>query len=126
MSPLEQLSLGYSMNYRLEEAWSLVHTEFCEVVKAVTQKAFVNAVDCQPSHLSHAIARTERHQIQAKWLVYAIAVAPNRRLADAVLALGGMRAEALPRSAEQRVIELESFIRRNSIVEKAAKEEGVL
>lgn len=122
----EQLALRYSIDYRLEEAWSAVLDEFAAVVHHVTPKAFCYAVDAQPSALSHALKGSERHHIQGRWLVYAIAVAPNKRLADALLAMASLRAESLPKSAEQRVLELETFIRRNAIVERAAKDEGVL
>lgn len=122
----EQLALRYSLDYRLEEAWARICDEFALVVHHVTPKAFCYAVDCQPSHLSHAMKGTERHHIQGKWLVYAIAVAPNRNLANAVLALAGLYAEAMPKNDRQRVIELEAYIRANELTAKDAREKGLI
>lgn len=123
---MDQLAMQYSLDYRLEEAWARVLEEFALVVHHVTPKAFCYAVDAQPSGLSHAIKSGERHHIQGKWLVYAIAVAPNRNLANAVLALAGLRAEPLPVDPEKRVIELEAFIKRHEMSLRQAREEGVL
>jgi hypothetical protein len=123
----EQLPIMWPTGYQLREEFEFLSSEFARVVHHVTPKEFCYAVDASASALSHALRGSERHYIQAIWLLHAIKVAPDLRLASALLRPARLEPQPIAqKTPEQRVVELEAFIRKNSIVERAAKEDGLL
>lgn len=121
------MPIAWPTRYQLHEQYEALETEFFRIVDYVTPKEFCFAVDASSSSLSHARKGTERHYIQALWLLHAIKCAPDMRLASIVLRPAGLEPQPLAaKTPEQRVIELETFIRKNAIVERAAKEDGVI
>lgn len=122
----EQRSFAWSPNYRLNEEHREFIGECGSLIDHVSQKEFCYATNCKPSDVSHALKNRSGHHFRSRWAMWLQRVSPTMRLASLFVGPGFKIERLVNETDAQRAAKYEAFIRRNPIVERAAKEEGVL